>query len=203
MSRTLPHSRGFTLVELVIGMAIFIVLIGLGVPGFMTFIQNSKVKNAAETAYAGVNLARAEAIRRNAVVRFTMVSNLTSSCSASSTGLAWVVSIDNPAGLCNVADSAVTPFIVQKQAGSEGTSNITVSATGGSAIAFNGLGRVVSGGSLPTAFTQLDFASAQGTCEHTASDGTVRCLRILVSTGGQTKLCDPKVSATTDPRHCS
>lgn len=201
---TCRRPRGFTLVEIMVTMALFVVLLGLGVPAFMTFILNAKVKNAAETSLAGINLARAEAVSRNTVVRFQMVTNLTSSCANSSTALGWVVSLDSPAGACEIAPSATTtPRIVQKQAGTEGTDSISVAATGGSGVAFNGLGRIVSGGTLPTPFTQIDFTSAQGVCEHAAADGTVRCLRILLSTGGQAKLCDPKVAATTDPRYCS
>lgn len=200
----ISRPRGFTLVEVLVTMALFVILLGLGVPSFMNFIQNAKVKNAAETALAGINLARTQAVSRNAVVRFQMVTNLTSSCAASSTSLAWVISLDDPAGLCNVAISDTTaPRILQKQAGSEGTDNIAIAATGGSGLAFNGLGRVITGGSLPVSFSQLDFTSAQGVCEHAAADGTVRCLRILITSGGQAKLCDPKVSATTDPRYCS
>jgi type IV fimbrial biogenesis protein FimT len=204
MHSTQRRTRGFSLIELLITMALFVILLGIGVPSFMTFIQNAKVKNAAETALAGINLARTQAVSRNVVVRFQMVSNLTSSCAASTTALGWVVSLDDPAGLCDVAISDTTaPRIIQKQAGSEGTDNVTVAATGGSGVAFNGLGRVVTGASFPVPFTQLDFSSAQGVCEHAAVDGTVRCLRILFSTGGQAKLCDPKVTATTDPRFCS
>ena len=204
MQSTYSRSRGFTLVEIMVTMALFVVLLGLGVPAFTTFILNAKVKNAAETSLAGLNLARGEAVSRNAVVRFQMVTDLTSSCANSSTALAWVVSLDNAAGACNIDPSATTtPRIVQKQAGLEGTDSISVSATGGSGVAFNGLGRIVTGTSLPTPFTQIDFTSAQGVCEHTSASGTVRCLRILLSTSGQAKLCDPKVAATTDPRYCS
>lgn len=204
MPRTACRARGYTLIEVLITMALFVILLGLGVPSFMTFIQNAKVKNAAETTLAGINLARAEAVRRNVVVRFQLVSDLTSSCAASSSGLAWVISMDNPAGLCDVAISdTTTPRIFQKQAGAEGTDSVTVSATGGSGVAFNGLGRVITSASLPVPFTQIDFSSAQGVCEHSAADGTVRCMRILLSTGGQPKLCDPKVTATTDPRYCA
>lgn len=107
-------------------MALFVVLLGLGVPAFMTFILNAKVKNAAETSLAGINLARAEAVSRNTVVRFQMVTNLTSSCANSSTALGWVVSLDSPAGACEIAPSATTtPRIVQKQAGTEGTDSIS------------------------------------------------------------------------------
>jgi type IV fimbrial biogenesis protein FimT len=204
MQSTHRRSRGFTLVEIMVTMALFVVLLGLGVPAFATFILNAKVKNAAETSLAGLNLARGEAVSRNAVVRFQMVTDLTSSCANSSTALAWVVSLDSAAGACNIDPSATTtPRIVQKQAGLEGTDSISVSATGGSGVAFNGLGRIVTGTSLPTPFTQIDFTSAQGVCEHTSASGTVRCLRILLSTSGQAKLCDPKVAATTDPRYCS
>jgi type IV fimbrial biogenesis protein FimT len=204
MQREVRRNRGYTLIELLITMALFVILLGLGVPSFMTFIQNAKVKNAAETTLAGLNMARAEAVRRNAVVRFQLVSDLTASCTASSNGLAWVISLDDPAGLCDVAISNTTaPRIYQKQSGTEGTDSITVSATAGSGVAFNGLGRVTSGAALPVPFTQIDFSSAQGVCEHAAADGTVRCMRILLSTGGQAKLCDPKVTATTDPRYCA
>lgn len=204
MSLTARRPQGFTLIEVMITMALFVILLGLGVPSFMTFIQNAKVKNAAETTLAGLNLARAEAIRRNTVVRFQLVSDLTSGCAASTSGLAWVISMDDPAGLCDVAISdTTTPRISQKQAGSEGTDSVSASATGGSGVAFNGLGRIVTSASLPVPFTQIDFSSAQGVCEHAAADGTVRCMRILLSTGGQAKLCDPKVTATTDPRFCA
>jgi type IV fimbrial biogenesis protein FimT len=97
-----------------------------------------------------------------------------------------------------VAPSETTaPQTVQKKSASEGTQQITVATAGGSLITFNGLGRVTG-----AAITQLDFSNSTGTCE--TAGGTMRCLRITVSPGGQVKLCDPKVDpAGTDPRRCS
>ena len=102
-------------------------------------------------------------------------------------------------GLCNTAPSDTTaPQIVQKQSAREGMSNVTVATTGGNTIVFSGLGRVTGAG-----ITQLDFSNASGTCEHLdPAAGTMRCLRIRMSTGGQTKICDPKVTVATDPRFC-
>ena len=52
--------------------------------------------------------------------------------------------------------------------------------------------------------TLVDFESAAGVCEHDPSNtGKMRCLSILVSSGGAIKMCDPKVGDATDPRHCS
>lgn len=192
--------RGFTLIELGIGLAIFGILMTLALPNFNIFLQNTQIRNAAETTVAGLNLARAEAVRRNTSIRFSLVSSLTSGCTLSATSTNWVVSVANPAGACDIAPSAtVAPQIVQKKSGREGASNITVSTVGGSSVTFNGLGRVVGAG-----ITQLDFANINGTCEHLdPSNGTMRCLRIEVASGGSVKMCDPKMNFADDPRKCS
>lgn len=189
--------RGVSLIELLIGLAIVGIVMFVGLPAFSGFLQNTQIRNAAETTLSGITLARAEALRRNQPVRFQLVSGLTSACALSATGMNWIVSLADPTGNCEVAPSETTaPQTIQKKSGTEGTENITVATSGGSLITFNGLGRVTG-----AAITQLDFSNSTGTCE--ASGGTMRCLRITVSTGGQVKLCDPKVTAATDPRRCS
>lgn len=195
-----PNLRGFTIVELVVTLALFGVLLGLGVPAFSTFIQNTQIRNAAENALTGINLAKAEAVRRNASVRFQLVTTLTSACALSTSGSSWVVSIDDPTGACEVAASDTTaPRAIQKHAGQDGAAKVAVAATGSSSLVFNGLGRV-SG----TGITQIDLTHTTLTCEHVdAVNGTARCLRILVTSGGLIRLCDPKVTAATDPRFCS
>jgi type IV fimbrial biogenesis protein FimT len=192
--------RGFTIIELVITLALFGVLLGLGIPAFTTFIQNAQIRNAAENAMTGINLARAEAVQRNSTVRFQLVTNLTSSCALSQSSGTWVVSQDSAAGLCDVAPSeTVTPRTIRKQSAQEGSAKVAVTATGSSSIVFNGLGRVVG-----TGISQIDINHSTLTCEHVdLVNGSARCLRILVSTGGLAKLCDPKMAVTTDPRYCN
>lgn len=192
--------RGFTIIELAVTLALFGVLIALGLPSFTTFINNTQIRNAAENALQGLNLARAEAVRRNTTVRFQLVSDLTSSCALSQNSGSWVVSLDDATHLCDVAASdSTTPRTVQKQSAREGASNVSVTATGSSSTVFNGMGRVVG-----TGISQINFAHVTATCEHSdPTNGSARCLRILITTGGQAKLCDPKVTAATDPRYCS
>jgi type IV fimbrial biogenesis protein FimT len=191
-------NRGFTLIELMIGLVVMGILLAVAMPAFNRFLQNTKIRNAAEMTISGLNLARAEALRRNTAVRFQMVSDLTASC-ADTASVSWVVSLSDPAGACNVAPSDTTaPRIVQKRSGLDGTSGIVVAATGGSGIVYNGLGRASS-----ASLTQIDLSSLQGTCEHVDPvAGNRRCLRILISAGGQARMCDPKIADNTDPRFC-
>lgn len=192
--------RGFTIIELVITLALFGVLLGLGIPAFTTFIQNAQIRNAAENAMTGINLARAEAVQRNSTVRFQLVTDLTGGCTLSQASGTWIVSQDSAEGLCNVAPSeTVAPRTIRKQSAQEGSSKVAVTATGSSSIVFNGLGRIVG-----TGISQIDINHATLTCEHVdLVNGSARCLRILVSTGGLAKLCDPKMAVTTDPRYCN
>lgn len=65
------HSRpqqGFTLVEMVVAMAIFVVLTLIAVPYLGTFIQSQRVRNAAMDVTSSVAYARSEAIKRNAQI---------------------------------------------------------------------------------------------------------------------------------------
>lgn len=198
---------GVSLVELMIGLAIIGFLLFLGVPQFSNFLQNTQIRNAAETTLAGLTLARAEAVRRNAPVRFQLVSNLTSGCTVSSaalnnsTSVSWVVSLDNPAGACHVApDDSAAPRIIQKKDAREGSRNVFVNTIGAPTLTFNGLGRVTGAGGMQ----RVDFGNNTGVCVHVNdATGTMRCLAIMVTSGGSIKMCDPKVGDTADPRHCS
>ena len=86
-------ARGFTLVELMIALAILGTLIMLALPSMVTWIQNTQIRTAAEGMYAGLTLARSEALRRNTTVRFQLVDTLTSGCGYSVSGTNWVVSL--------------------------------------------------------------------------------------------------------------
>lgn len=190
------RASGFSLIELVIGLAVLGILIMVGLPNLTTWIQNTHIRTAAEGIQAGLQFARAEALRRNGSVGFYLVSSLTGSCALSTAGTNYVVSIGSPAGSCDTAPSDAGP-ILQVRAGTEGSPNAVIAATGGSSFTFNGLGRGVGAGN----FTQINISNPTGgTCQ--ASGGTMRCLRITISTGGDIKMCDPAVGDNTDPRFC-
>lgn len=193
--------EGFSLVELLITLAVLGILLAMGSSSFREWRQRSEIRVAGETMLSGLTLARGQALQLNGPVQFSLTNTLTSGCTTSATAGNWVVSQDDPSGNCGATPSDTTaPRIVQKRSANEGTPNVSVAATndagGASGTAtFNGLGRKTSG----IAAIALSYPSA-GTCQH--AGGTVRCLRVLVTTSGDARLCDPAVSDASDPRKC-
>ena len=60
------HDRGFSLVELMITVTIAVVLIMIAVPSFKTITLSSKLTTTANDIVGAINIARMEAIKRNA-----------------------------------------------------------------------------------------------------------------------------------------
>ena len=198
-------NRGITVVELMIGLVVFGILFMLALPSMTTWIQNTQIRNSADGIFAGLQLARAEALRRNTIVRFQLVSALDSTCVLASIGTSWVISLDDPTGQCEKApsdDPGLGPRIIQKRDSIEGSPNVTLTAvtstaTNASLVQFNGLGRVT--GTNPIA--QIDVNNpGGGTCK--TGGGPMRCLRLTITTGGETRMCDPAFDIVGDPRHC-
>jgi len=163
----------------------------MAVPRFSDWLRNARIRTSAEAIQNGLQLARAEAVRRNATVRFQLVNSLDDTCALDTTGPHWVVSMDNPAGQCAAAPSdTVAPRIIQVRNRAEGSQQTQVAA-GQSAFVFNGLGRLTP---VPVADVGIAvFSTPGGTCP--ASNPSERCLRLVVSGFGQIRMCDPALPA--------
>jgi type IV fimbrial biogenesis protein FimT len=64
--------RGFTLIELMIGLAIFAILLFLAAPTMVQFMGNTRIRNIADSIAQGAKQAQVEAIKRNRDVEFTI-----------------------------------------------------------------------------------------------------------------------------------
>jgi type IV fimbrial biogenesis protein FimT len=196
------RQRGITLVEILVVVTMLAFLLVAGLPTIGEWLRNTRIRNASESIQNGLQQARAEAVRRNAHVSFWLVSlpnpsQLTNTCTLSSTSGSWVVSVDSPEAHCADAPSTtVTPKIVAAYPVGDGATGVSVSAlqsdgaTAASSITFNGFGQVVGAASI--ARIVLDSTAA----------GAHRRLRVDISSAGQVRVCDLNVAATTDPRHC-
>lgn len=175
MNRSFQH--GMTLIELMITLTILGILVVAAMPSYSKWIQNSQIRTASDATLNGLQLARAEAVRRNAAVAFAFGS-----------GTAWTITM--------VSDSTV----VQSRPAGEGSKSVTSTVTpnGATTVTFNGLGRVGANADASDSITQIDLDVP--TTILAAVDS--RDLRILIGTGGQLRLCDPNVSDTGDPRKC-
>lgn len=199
----MPRSNGFTLIELMIVLAVMAILYALAAPMMVRWMGDTRIRVAAETIQAGILLARTEAIRRNVPVRFQLMSSLDDGCVPSDAAANWVVSLDDASTKCATAPSeTVAPRIVQIKSGQEGASRVTIAATraGGvpaTTIIYNGTGRLSGATSIDT----IDIGSPDGEgCQHLGGDA--RCLRIRILPGGDSRMCDPKVADVNDVRRC-
>jgi type IV fimbrial biogenesis protein FimT len=171
------REAGVTLIELFIALAIFGILLGVAVPAFQTTTQNSRIRTGAESILNGLQLARAEAVRRNAAVQFTLAGTATT---------AWTVAVVNGAE-------------IQSRAAGEGSSNvtnITLTPPGATQVIFSSQGRVVN----PAASTTLNQIVVD-VPDSVLASAESRQLRIDIGAGGQIRLCDPALSSP-DPRAC-
>lgn len=195
-------NRGFTLIEMAVVMTVLALLLFAAVPSFQTSLANTRIRNATESLQSGLQLARAEAVRRNQNVSFWLVStnstqSLDNSCGLSSSSASWVVSINSPVGHCADAPSTTSsPMIVNGHAAGDGGSNTAVTAVqdDGSAavqVTFNGFGRIVN----EDAISQIDITGPDTTNQY-------RALRVSISPAGLVRMCEPAVSNTSDPRLC-
>ena len=61
-------SKGFTLFELIVTMAVAGIILSFGIPGFMSFIQNNRATTHTNDLITALNLGRNEATRRAAPI---------------------------------------------------------------------------------------------------------------------------------------
>lgn len=197
---------GFNLIEISIALVVLAILVALGAPTFGDWLQNQQTRAATEATLNGLQIARSEAVRRNAQVRFQFVTDLTSGCDLSATNLNWAVSVGTPKGACDqpidVVPPAVPGPVIQSRSAQEVSPNAIVVVTPNgkptSFVTFNSLGGVVSqnsDGSPP--ITQIDI------CNPAITGSNARPLRIVVSAGGSIRMCDPNPAIVApDARAC-
>lgn len=70
-----PRGNGFSLIEVVVAIAIMGILLALGVPQFATYSRNVKIRTAAESFLAATQMARGEAVRLNSNVELILTNS--------------------------------------------------------------------------------------------------------------------------------
>jgi type IV fimbrial biogenesis protein FimT len=176
------QQNGVTLIELIIAVVIVGIVTALALPSYSNWIQNTRLRNGAESVLNGLQLARVEAVKRNANVQFVLGLNT-----------AWIVGCVNvvaaPAPPATMP--AECPATIQSHSVRDGSSaDVSMTMTAGAnPVIFNNLGRLV------TAETTWNVDNSA----MSAADS--RDLRIVVTAGGMVSMCDPNVVAP-DSRAC-
>jgi|APFre7841882724_1041349.scaffolds.fasta_scaffold120061_2 type IV fimbrial biogenesis protein FimT len=194
---------GFTLIEMMVGLALLAFILMLGLPSFGTFLQNQKLRDAGAVTLAAVQFARGEAIRLNSNVQFVMsddVPNLGNFAAMlpSTTGRNFLVrgNVYDPAtGQDNLTLLTMKSGVEGSGTTQESTAGVALSATTG-LVTFTPLG-----GTTNAADEVIEISNPSGgTCK--ASGGTMRCMNVVVLRSGQVRMCDPAVTTSGDTRRC-
>lgn len=93
----MKRSRGFTLVELMITLALAAIILSLAVPGFQDIIRNNRAATQANELVAALGLARSEAVRRGARVSLCPSTDQASCTGGTDWADGWIVFLDTAA----------------------------------------------------------------------------------------------------------
>lgn len=183
MLNAIQKSAGFTLIEMLIVIAIIAIATTLGIPSYRAWVQNTQIYNAAESVLNGLQKARAEAVKQNANIEFVIAANPP-----------WKIQV---AGAGAVIEASTT----------EGSKNVTGTATPANAttVTFSNLGGVVTNADGTASLRQIDFNSVVLPTSSRNLTVTIGILNAVthVWVGSNVRMCDPNPNLTsTDPRKC-
>jgi len=171
MNMNQKRHRGFTLLELMVGLTLVGMMLVAGLPSFTTFLRNAEVRSTSESIGNGLRVARSEATRLNRPVSFTL---------ASAGNADWTINIFNPTTglLLQPPLQSYSRFEVGRSARTDVTPANAV------AVTFNGLGRLISPSPIATPnLQQIDITSTVA--------GEAKTLRVFVDDLHGVRVCDP------------
>lgn len=180
-----PAATGFTLIELMVTLAIAVILLMVAAPSMVAFKRNSELTSLSNTLLSAVNAARSEALKRN------MAAYITPADKGDSWAVGWVVFVDKNNN--QVFDDEATDQLVFKQAAPASYFSVTGSRSAAESPAYirfdsSGYPKTKNGGvgNLTFTITRNDLDSKE-LYENTR--------RLVIDTVGRVRICKP-TSAT-------
>lgn len=184
MLGNIARSSGFSLIELMITIVVFAISITLGVSSYRTWVQNTQIRNAAESIQTGIQRARAEAVKRNGNVAFILLG----------TAPDWVASwrVQSPTE------------IIESSSGREGSKNVFARGldkddNDATTVTFNNLASVTGNADASETLRRIELDSTV----LDAADSRDLEIRVGIGgVGGNVRMCDPNLAAPS-PMACN
>lgn len=86
--------KGFTLLELMVAIAVFAVLLAVGVPSFIQIIRNNRITAQANELISALNVARIESIKRGIPVSVCSSTNAAACAADTNWATGWILFTD-------------------------------------------------------------------------------------------------------------
>jgi type IV fimbrial biogenesis protein FimT len=172
--------------------------------------HNMKLRATAEAISSGLQTARTEALRLNRQVEFVLTDDDPDAANVAAPN----VTTAGPNYMVRANMGAGAYTFVEGRAGREGQNQADTAAPNAQiaavvpistlpglvadVVTFNSVGRAEL-----AANATFDVSNpAGGACRTAGGDEPMRCLRVVVTPGGQVRMCDPAVADKSDSRSC-
>ncbi len=193
----MKQSYGFTLIELMVTLAVFGIVAALAFPGFKLYQQNSNRVSQINDLVATFNLARSEAVKRNLAVSACASADQATCSNVNDWTTGWIVFVDdNQNGVTDPTDgngifdtgAAGEKTLLQSHGRLSGA-NLVYSdiANGAVAVMFNSRG-------MPTVFNAAAGAANKATfmrCDdrrNTDANPDANARAVILTASGRTRL---------------
>lgn len=196
MTQQLPHRlphrgpaagrRGFTLIEVMVVVAIIAILLSVAAPSLVAFQRNSELRSTASGFLAAVQAARVEAMKRG-------VDTYMIPASGGNWANGWIVFADTD--LDQTLNPATDTIIMQTGAIASRTAVVTGQANA-SAFAGGSVGYFIrfNGGGFSM---NTDNTFRSGAIEFSVT-GSTETRRVVLNNVGRARLCDPAKDTSAD-----
>ncbi len=121
-SDAMKNQTGFTLIELMITLAIATILMTVAVPSFNDTVTNNRITTQTNDLVSALNLARMEAIHRGTSVSICPSSNQSSCSGSNDWSIGWIVYEDT-----NVTGSTAVTELIRTWGSLSGSPSVTAS----------------------------------------------------------------------------
>jgi len=175
MNRNMKKQSGYTLIELMVTVAVAIIVLAVGIPAYDSMMANNRAISQANMFRAALNMARAEALGRNLPVTLIATNgDWTDGWSV------YVEDVYQTDGFSKLGTQESTENTVKVWGALETGSIVNTNIKSGgpandlTALTFTGLGEIVGGDAVNFEFSQTGSKGAQERCFCVNSVGQIR-----------------------------
>lgn len=167
------NKQGFTLIELMISLAIFGLLLSLAAPSYSLWIASLRVNNISQNINMAIAQARSEAMRTNSLVEISLNKNTS-----------WQIKVLETNSIINKK--------IKEESGA--TTEISFSPLNTTKITFNGLGVVTNNIDSSSTVKEIIIYS-------TLQNEALKSKKIIIHKGSSF-ICDPSQESSTNNLYC-